>query len=128
MITQAGKKTLSQNPALPSSAGVIEDFLQVVKIGRVQTTLVRGKAQEIITWVDTMASRQPMSESLSVRKEGERSWRWHVFHVLPDVLLGTGEVIEFQGMRYKIMEKEDWSQYGFLKYNAIEQFSPSVTS
>ena len=128
MIRSAGKLKISENPALPSVQGVVDTFLQAVKIGIITKTIIRGKTQEITNWKTIRASRQAMTESLAVRKEGERSWRWHVFHVTPDVLLQTDDIVVFQGTQYRIMEKEDWAQYGFLKYNAIENYGPSETA
>ena len=128
MIKSAGKQKLSENPALPSVAGVVETFLQTVLIGIISKTVVRGKTQEITSWRTVRLSRQAMPEALAIRKEGERSWRWHVFHTTADVLLNTDDVVLFQGNQYRIMEKEDWGQYGFLKYNAIEDYSESVTA
>lgn len=127
MIQSAGKKKISENPALPGVHGVIDTFLQNVRIGIVVKQIIRGKQQEIATWRNVRGMRQAMSERLAAMKEGERSWRWHVFYFMPDVVLATDDVIVFQGSRYRIMEKTDWAQYGYLQYNAIEDYGPSLT-
>lgn len=127
MILSANKKKISENPPLPNVQGVIDSFLQPVRVGFVTKQIVRGKQQEVTVWKTVRGMRQAMSERLAVMKEGERSWRWHVFYFSPDVVLATDDEIVFQNTKFRIMEKTDWAQYGYLQYNAIESYGTSVT-
>lgn len=124
-MLKACDKTLCQTNDLPDVGMVVETFLQRLRIGIVQKTTIAGRTQEVPVWRSVMGSCQPMSENLAVRKEGERSWRWYVFHFEPDVCLETDDVIIFQGTKYRIMEKENWGQYGFIRYNAVEDYTPA---
>ena len=97
-------------------------FLQPVRIGIVQTQLVYGRSTDVTIYKYTQACRQPMAENLAVRKEGDRSWRWHTIYMTPEMDLQTNDVIELQGVRFRIMEKTDWKEYGYTSYNAIEDY------
>ena len=122
-LTQAKNKTLSASASsLPSVAGGVEMFLQPVRIGIVQTQLVYGRSTDVTIYKYTQACRQPMAENLAVRKEGDRSWRWHTIYMTPEMDLQTNDVIELQGVRFRIMEKTDWKEYGYTSYNAIEDY------
>ena len=125
MIKNAKDITARDNPDLPDVSDAVMTLLRHVKIGIVHKSTVEGYTQEITEWRNVLACRQAMPETLAIRKEGERSWRWSVIYVTPDVLLSTDDMVIFDKVKYRIMEKENWAEYGFLRYNAIEDYVAS---
>lgn len=125
MIVRGANKKISEVPTLPFVADAVKAFLQPVKIGIMQKQQIDGYTQEIPIWKSTIASRQPMSQAMSVKKEGNRSWRWHVIHITNDVDLETDSIIVLSNVRYRVMEKMNWSEYGYFEYHVIEDYKPT---
>jgi len=122
-LEKANTRTLSQSSAsLPSVENAILHLLQPTRIGKVHTVLAKGYSRDNIITYDTMASRQPMAEQLALSKMGDRSWRWHVIHVSSNVIFQTGDIIIINKIQYRIMEKTDWAEYGYIEYHAVEGF------
>lgn len=110
--------------ALPNVGGAVAGWMQKMTFGVVCKSQVDGFTQEIITPVETKGVKQPFTaEQLSLLPEGERSWKWFMIHCLPDVKLATDDRIVLDDVKYRVMAKEDWSEYGFLQYNIIEDFN-----
>ena len=124
MITNGKDTRLENTPIeLPNLSDAVSSFMQRIDVGVIQKQQIDGYTQEITKYYKTQASIQPMSENLAIRKEGARSWRWYVIHVLSDVKLATDDVAVIRGARYRIMQKNNWDQYGFIEYHAIEDYT-----
>lgn len=110
--------------ALPDVSGAINMLLQPVKVGIITKTQVEGLIDESVKWHDTKVVRQPFSaQQLMIRPEGQRSWKWFSIHATPDLILGVDDLFILYDVRYRVMEKYDFSEYGFLYYNCVEDFT-----
>jgi hypothetical protein len=128
MIRNAKDRLVPNLNSLPDVSGAIDTMLQPVRIGLVQTSQVNGLSQEVIEWHDTMAVRQPFtSQQLAIRAEGERAWRWYTLHLDNGLPLRPNDVIKIHGLRMRIMEKLDWSEYGYSQYSCVEDFVQDET-
>ena len=111
---------------LPDVSGAVDMLLQPVSIGVVQKRQVDGYTQEVTTYFDTKACRQPFSpRKLEVLPEGERSWRWETLWTLPNLVLKPDDVIYYRGIRYRVMSRLNWSEYGFYEFNILEDYVPT---
>lgn len=126
MIRCGKNASIEESPMLPDVSAGILDLLQKVHAGIVQKQVVNNRTEEITVWRDVLACRQAMPENLAVSKEGERSWRWHTIFSTPDLDLETDDSIIIRGVRYRIMDKENWQEYGYFKYSAIEDYRSSA--
>ena len=125
-MLRCGKNTpLRESSMLPDMFTGVSAFRQNSKVGIVQKQIIDNRTQEIVVWKNVMICRQAMDEKLSISKEGERSWRWHTIYAGPDLDLETDDIIVIHGTRYRIMDKENWQEYGYLKYSAIEDYKDS---
>ncbi len=122
MITCGKDSPLCQSSALPDVSAAVGQLLQNMRVGVVQKAQINGMTQEVPLWREAMASIQPMSEKLSIMKEGERSWRWYELFVQPDINLETDDIVVIAGTGYRIMSKVNWEQYGFIRYDCIEHY------
>ena len=129
MIVNAKDRKISDiSSALPDVSGGVSMLLQPVKIGLVTTKQVSGMTNEYVEWLRTQASMQPYTaEQLAIRAEGERSWQWFTLHTLTDIELNTDDKIIFKHVRYRIMEKLDYSDYGYREFHAIQDYSREST-
>jgi hypothetical protein len=123
VLINANKLTLSQNVGgLPDVSAAVMSLLQPVNVGIVTQQMINGYYKPITRTMSTQASIQPIPQELAIKMEGERNWRWHLIHILPNVLLNNNDLITLFGITYKVMKKENWTQYGYLAYFVVENF------
>jgi hypothetical protein len=117
-------KLSEQGFGLPDVGGSVNMFMQPVQIGIVTKNQVDGLISEDTEWKKTMAVRQPFtSEQLIIRPEGERSWQWYTLHMTLDVVLSTDDIFLMYGLRMRVMEKLDYTEYGYIEYHCIEDYT-----
>lgn len=123
-LTNANALTLPQNVGgLPDVSAAVMSLLQPVSVNLVLQQLINGYYKPIKNLtVQTQASIQPLPQELAIKMEGERNWRWSLIHILPNVVLNNNDLITLFGIQYKVMKKENWSQYGYLDYFVVENF------
>lgn len=122
MINAKNFKVGQLSSALPDVSVSVNEFLQNVKLGFVQKQQIEGVTQEITTYKFYRAVKQPMNEDLQIKMEGERSWKWFTIHATPDLILVTDDIIIFEGLRYRVMGKMDYKEYGYVEYHVIEDY------
>ena len=113
---------MRESSSLPDVSSSVLALLQKVRVGVIQKQVINNRTQEIPVWRDAMVCRQAMPEKLAITKEGERSWRWHSIWATPDLDLETDDILIIRGIRYRIMDKENWAEYGYFAYSAIEDY------
>lgn len=64
---------------------------------------------------------QPFSyQQLALLPEGQRDWSHYWIHAKSGTLdLQTADKIIFQGNRYKVLERKDYSLNGYIEYHVI---------
>ncbi len=124
MITNAKDQSLFANPGtLPDVSGALLNWFQRLYFTKIEKTIVDFDLVESEQEYSAMGVRQPMSaQKLSMKPEGQRAWKWETIHALPDTILAPDEIIKFLNVRYRVMEKLDWKEYGFVEYHIIEDF------
>ena len=70
--------------------------------------------------------RYPMkAQSLMMRPEGERAWKWETLLVIPtEQRLEVGDEVMFgaDDTRYRIVAKRDWSEYGYIEFDMCQGY------
>lgn len=124
MITNANTQNINCDAnSMPDVTDAVQSLLQPVTMQLVRKTVVAGRIQEVVQTIQTLASRQPFTaQQLNIKPEGQRAWRWQMIHATPDLKLKTDDRIKLHGTPYRIMEKYDWTEYGFILYHAIEDY------
>ena len=94
------------------SKGSLEDFIETeTKVAkRVRGVRVPFKAQ-----------------ALSMKPIGERAWKWETIFSSPALILRVGDEIVFGANqpRYRVMERRDWSEYGYVEYDICQGYQES---
>lgn len=91
---------------------------------KITQSIVNGDRVEKRTPINFLGVWQPLKdEQLQFKPENLRSWSWYWVHAKAGTLnLKTGDKIEFQNIRYKVMARKDYSLNGFIEYEVIEDY------
>lgn len=124
MIRNAADSTLEENPGtLPDMSGAIANWFQKMKFRRVTKKVVNFVAVETFTEVVAMAVKQPLTaQKLQMKPEGQRQWKWEMLHASPDTVLFLDDEIMINGVRFRVMEKLDFKEYGFVEYHLCQDY------
>ena len=117
------KKVYELDNALPDMSEAVMDFLQPIVLKKINKQQVNGYTQEIEIPIQTSAVVIPMSGDMAIKMEGERTWRWSTMYCLSDLIFATDDVILYRHTRYRIMHRMDYSQYGYVSYEMIEDYT-----
>ena len=130
MITN-GKDTplASSFSTLPNVSEVLPDWFQDLTFDLVVKSVVDYEVVETLTTIHTQGVRQPMSaQSIAIKPEGQRAWRWETIHCLPDVKLKIDDIIIFDGIKYRVAQRWNWAEYGYLEYEICQAYQESEES
>jgi len=122
MIINAKDKPLNTS-GLPQMGEVLPSWFQKLTFNLVTKALVDYEVQEVLVPITTQGVRQPMSaQELAIKPEGQRGWKWETIHCLPDVKLNLDDIIIFDNTKYRVMQKWDWSEYGYIQYEICQAY------
>lgn len=115
----------SQMGTLPNMSEGLLDWFQPITFTQITKTIVEFNLVETSVQINTMGVRQPFSpQQLSLKPEGQRQWKWQTIHYLPGVLLNIDDILMFNGVNYRVKDKLDWTEYGYLEVHVVEDFKP----
>lgn len=120
-----GKDTPLANSfnTLPNVSEVLPDWFQKMTFDVVTKTIVNYEVVEVLTTISTEGVRQPMSaQSISIKPEGQRAWKWETLHCLPNVKLNIDDIVIFNGVKYRVMNQWNWDEYGYLEYEICQAY------
>ena len=76
---------------------------------------------EVETQVTTRGVRQPLPpQKLEIYKDGQRAWKYECLHLLPKPAFNPDDIVVWNGKKYRVVEKYDCSEYGYIEYNGEE--------
>lgn len=120
-----GKDTPLENSfsTLPNVSDVLPDWFQSMTFQVVTKDLEDYEVVETLTTITTQGVRQPMNaQRIAIKPEGQRAWKWETIHCLPDVKLNIDDIIIFDGVKYRVMHKWNWAEYGYLEYEICQAY------
>lgn len=114
---------------LPDVSDALLDWFQNMTFDLITKAITDYDLTETATTISTKGVRQPFSaQQLSIKPEGQRAWKWETLHCLPNVKLNPDDIVVFNGVRYRVMEKLDYSEYGYLEYHIIQDYNTAATN
>lgn len=123
MIINGKNSQIGSQSALPQMGEVLLSWFQSMTFDLVTKTLEDYDLKETVQTIATKGVRQPFtSQQLSIKPEGQRAWRWETLHCLPDVKLNPDDIVIFNTVRYRVMQKLDYSEYGYLEYHIVQDY------
>lgn len=124
MISNARDTKLGeQTGGLPNVSSAMLSWFQPMTLVVLTKQILNLRNVDTEDRIKTRGVIQPFSDDqLKLMESGERNWAWHKLHVEPGVELKPSDHILYLGLRYKVMSRRDYRQYGYLEYNLIEDF------
>lgn len=108
---------------MPNLLNAVRRFENTLQFELVKKTIIDGEVAEtsklpITTMFEgTVQALQP--RELSIKPEGERSFKW--LTLWTDMHLLTDDVIKDQrGVEYRVMNSTDWGEADYFQYQLIE--------
>lgn len=113
----------------PSMRDSILGWFRPIVVGYVQTNIQdEGNNKPVTRELKTSGVLQPIDEKLVRQFSGARSWGHWWLHCLPNLTVNTNDVIRIDGKWYSVMEKADYTAYGYVRYMLIETAQSYDTS
>lgn len=127
MISNAKDTALAANSGtLPDMNDAIRSWFQQMVFSRVLKTIVNFQVVETKTDTAFMGVWQPYSpKQIQQLPEGQRAWSWFMVHADPSLLLQPDELITYLGVQYRVKSNTDYTQYGYIEYHLIEDYTGS---
>ena len=123
MITRAKNKKINQNNNLPNMSSTIVGWFLPIKIGIVTRGIVDYEQTKSVKWIKTEGVvQQYKTQDLEISKEGERSWDLLQIHCLPNLQLENDDLIIYKDTLYKVMNNNNYSDYGYMEYICVETY------
>lgn len=109
---------------MPNMAGTLTGWEAPLELIRLSQVMSEGDVSTTEQTITFQGVWQPLKdEQLQFKPEGQRSWKWFWIHAKAGTLnLNTADKIIFQGERYKVMDKKDYSLNGFVEYHVVKDY------
>jgi hypothetical protein len=128
-IKNASSVLLNQNSGtLPNVSAAILNYFQQMTFSIIQKSLgsyTGFSVQETSTNITCYGMMQTTGRQLVMTKDGQRLWRNRTLFCDTSVTLKPDDVIVYLGVQFRVLEVEQWGQYGFQKFGLCEDFAGS---
>lgn len=109
---------------VPDVSGAMLDWFQSMVFTKVVKTTVGFQDVEKGTAINFRGVIQPLSaRKLELKPEGQRSWTWLLLHSDRTLILNTDEVVTYLGVQTRVMARKDYSLYGYLEYELVQDWT-----
>ena len=116
-------KLCSSTLGLPDVGIALLALLQTVKILLITQQLIGGYNKEIIETIYAKAVIIPNDQPLKMAKEGDREWDSSTVYCTPEFSPSNNDVFILLKKRYRVVNKSDFSQYGYMKLSVTEDYA-----
>ena len=114
---------------LPNLSNPIRAYMQPMILVKVTKSIVDYEESEVRTVIKTRGVRQPLPpQELEILQRGQRAWKWECLHLLPNVDLKPDDIVLYKDVRYRVKEKYDCTEYGYIEYSICQDFEEDEES
>lgn len=121
-----GKDTLLSDSSLylPNVSGGMRNWFLPIVFTCIKKEVINFKEVETHENISFKGVMQPMKpQELQFKPEGQRDWKWHVCHTEVGTPFNLDDVVLYNGVKYRVLSKADFSKYGYLKYDLVEDYA-----
>lgn len=110
-------------PGVPYLATAVRGWTRPRTVEVVTKAVVNFQVSETRTQTTLDINIQPMPpQEVARRPEDQRQWKWWTVIVREGPLLNIDDVIVVDSISYRIEKVHNWSESGFQKYEAREDY------
>lgn len=108
---------------MPDAGQSMRAWFQKLTLYRVVKIINDFEISESKIPFTTNGAIQPLSgRKLEMKPEGQRSWDWLEVHCENGLTLIPDEVIEYKGIKYRVMQTKNYSAYGYGYYEIVNDY------
>jgi hypothetical protein len=113
--------------ALPFVGDAMQGWWQPMTFELIGKTILDHAVIETKTRINFRGVRQPLSpQQLAIKPEGQRAWKWQMIHAEPSLQLKNDDVIYYNGVRYRVMNRSDYTEYGYMYYEIVQDYATAT--
>lgn len=127
-IWNAANVTLDKQPgSMPNVADTLSNYLQLLTVERVTKTVINFNVVETTAPQSFQGVIAPFpSQELKMKPINQRAWSWKKIFAYPSITLIPDDVVkDQQGVQYRVMKRDDFTQYGYISYDCVQDYSGS---
>lgn len=127
-LFSAKDKPLFTSGNLPIMSDALLDWFQSMTFGIVQKQINDFQLQEIVSEYTILAVKQPFGpQKLEMVPAHQRAWKWETLHTVPNCILIPDDIVWINSVKYRVIEKLDYTEYGFLEYHIVTDYDSEMT-
>lgn len=125
LIFNASSKTLDKiAPTLPNMVETLGDWFQQITFTKIKKETINYQVVETLTEIAFMGVVENVAPSnLDIRQEGQRRWQYISVWASPELELELDDRFKYLDKTYRVMQKNDWSVYGYVQYECTEDYT-----
>lgn len=122
-IVNGNTKTISEcGGSLPNLSDALTGWYQPMTVEVITKSVVDFQLSESAVTKTIKAVRQPFSsKQLILKPEGQRAWSWETMHTTEE--FSVDDIFVYKGIRYRVMQKWNWTEYGYFEYHIVQGFT-----
>lgn len=114
----------STNSNLPNMSGALVSWFLSLTIEPIVKETINYQVVETTTPITFQGVVQPLTnKTLAIKPEGQRAWKWYWLHCVPTLKLDVDDVFIYAGHQYRVMALKDYSEYGYLSYELVQDWT-----
>jgi hypothetical protein len=108
---------------LPNVSGAMGGWFQPMTFTLITKSVVNYQDVEGESEINFRGVWQPAtSEVLKLKPEGQRAWPWYMVHSDTSLKLKVDDVIVYEDVKYRVMERTNYNHYGYIMYIVVEDW------
>lgn len=109
---------------VPDVSGALTDRYQPLVFEKITKTMVAGDVVETGTPINFRGNVTPLDpRRLMLKPEGQRAWTWFQVFADPVLELEVDDEGAFQGVKTRVMVRDDFSLYGYVRYEWAQDWT-----
>ena len=110
----------------PQVGGILPAWQNAMTFKRVSITIPTGEFEGTQTTTDFEFEGvfEPMpAREVYLKPEGQRNWKWWSLWTKTGTEIVNGDIlVDFKGLKFRVMRKHDWGQAGYFKFDVVEDY------
>lgn len=112
-----------QTGTVPDVGAAMEDWFQPMVFTRVVKQTIGFQDVETNEDINFRGVIQNFSpRQLLMLPEGQRAWTWLWLHAEPQLSLEVDEIVDYLGVKTRVMSKKDYTIYGYVEYSLVQDW------